>query len=1242
MKGNVKTSRTIRKAMAFVMAAALTVSSLVVSPSADAASKKAPKLAKSKKTLYYNKSGKKSFTLKLKKNKAKIKSVTWKTSKKSVAKLSKKKKTSVKVTAKKKGTAKIKAVVKYTLNGKSKKKTLTCTVKSKKYTKSSGDDSNNDTENPTQTPDTSATPTQAPTEQGTTIALSASSAAISTAAGKNTVTLKATVKVDGKEATDKTVTWTSSDEKVATVKDGVVTAVKEGKADITATVDTATATCKVTVDATAPKVKEVSIQDYKTIKVTFDEAVKGEASVKVTPRGSVTAENVTAALAEDGLSMTLTDSVSLKADNIYDIIINGLTDLAGNDIAKDTTTSVTKAKGVAVEFACKTVKAPTPNASNATEIYVSVKDQYGETFEGAAINANIASLTNLSVTAKIKATNYPLVASFNSTKGCVEIAYDAAMTNGKEIGITLVNKVDDKTSYTSELTTVLEYDKDYKGQAVDIAKVNVAQGATAMKDEGNYVYTMQDGTATYELKFTADLLDKYLYDAAAGKNVKYVISDTTVLAFVDNGKDVSTATSGADTAVTAYVRKPGTVKVTAYLMADDAKSKELNITINPVALSSLGVANANVQDGVNGEVKSIEITAGANTALKVEDLKADIASGASDCDSITFRKDDKTGKFYVDVKAKTTGKVNTIVFSISAGTVKSGPISFTSQPDTTKVGRIAITPFDANELTVGGEATTDYSVYNIHNENISALTSAPHFVFLNDRIAEVVSASNGKLTVKGVTKGSTRLTLDFNGLYADTTITVSDAAALKTVELSTYTTDVIAGDAADVEKAVKVTAKNQFGFDYKLTRSVIGGTKDDEVTVSADQSLNVKYYYYNATDKKYVEITDEKDSVNQIAAITVDYSAEVTSNRGGKVEFTSPKLDKDGKPAPAFSKVTLGVTVTPTRKAAKLEFDKATMVSAVSEVSKANALKVIDQYGKEIAVDGLLKYNEEPADVTLGSIASTWNATTKKYDVTAGSGKAGTYTIAVYADLNKNNKCDSGEPTASYSLVVGVAQDLVASVKIDKTVTVDDEKYAIGDGYKAYTDADSVMTLTYTAYDKDGNEVKVDDKDFNLVSWKLTAADGKVTTVSAGEAENEFKVATTAAGSVTAELIWENNPANVKDTLTIPVDCASPTPKTDTYKIYLSTDDKKADVKNGKGTVAVNADATFVVAVKDQYGKDYTGSDLVTNYLSGTPAIATVSTKDGNIVVHGVAKGNSVINVTLKGEQRYTIDITVS
>ena len=92
-----------------------------------------------------------------------------------------------------------------------------------------------------------------------------------------TSTLTATIKPDN--ATDKTATWTSSNDEVATVKDGKVTAVKEGTATITATAGDKTATCKVTVEKNFVEVTSITL-DKTTLTVTAGEEETLTATVK--------------------------------------------------------------------------------------------------------------------------------------------------------------------------------------------------------------------------------------------------------------------------------------------------------------------------------------------------------------------------------------------------------------------------------------------------------------------------------------------------------------------------------------------------------------------------------------------------------------------------------------------------------------------------------------------------------------------------------------------------------------------------------------------------------------------------------------------------------------------------------------------------------------------------------------------------------------------------------------------------
>ena len=80
---------------------------------------------------------------------------------------------------------------------------------------------------------------------------------------KPAATAKLAVTITPSEATTKTVTWTSSDDKVATVSDGTVNAVAVGTATITVKTDDGglTATCAVTVAEEAPESNDVVLEN---------------------------------------------------------------------------------------------------------------------------------------------------------------------------------------------------------------------------------------------------------------------------------------------------------------------------------------------------------------------------------------------------------------------------------------------------------------------------------------------------------------------------------------------------------------------------------------------------------------------------------------------------------------------------------------------------------------------------------------------------------------------------------------------------------------------------------------------------------------------------------------------------------------------------------------------------------------------------------------------------------------------
>lgn len=1329
-----KSSKTMRRALAALLAFAMSLSPVAVPATSDAAAKK-PALNAKKKTLFFNQAGKKSFTLKIKKNKnIKVKKTTWKTTNKKVVSISSKKKTAVKVTAKKAGKATIKATVNYTLKGskKVKKTTLKCKVTSKNYSapvqtvvpsaapsasasapaatatattsaaptnKPSAEPTAVPTSEPTTVPtaepttepttaptseptteptaaptsEPTAVPTAAPTEApvAETISVETADVTIGVAKDINTVTLSATVKdQNGTAMNDAVITWSSDKADIASVdKNGVVTGLKEGKAVITATCGKLKAVCNVTVDATAPEVKNITVSSSNTISVELSEAVSADkAIVNVYKDASKDALTTTGAtLSEDGKTLIVTNTSSLAAGT-YKIVLNGLADIAGNVIKEDTTVSVEKAKSYVAKFVQETMEAPADVA--ALKVYYTVVDQYGEEMTYAAVGDN----NEIKAAATISGTEYPLTANVTNDgtkKAYVSFEADDAIKEGKSIDITLtnVNTKDEKTTVVAgpDKFTVKVVKNEGVNKAIKFGSTDdivTAEDANMTNVKNTFVL---DPDGENEITVAPKYLDKFGYDVTADVEAKYVVSDENVLKAIDltDGKKAGVATF--------KLMKAGTANITIYMTSDETQSVTIPITVKPAKLRTITAAT--MAEAVNGESAKAEITLNPETTgLTASDLKYVVTEGADAVDSIKIaygtEKADKD-KIFVTASAKKNAKDNTIKFvvyygewdaakkAVKDGGVASDAITFTSKPST-DVKSIDIKEYAENKLTAGGSAQkTTYTVTNKYGEDITASTTVKASSS-NEKVATVegTPAKNGELNVTGIGEGKATITVSVAGQETKAgtlNVSVAAKACLNTLTLAETEKTIINKDDVNAVTYIAVSAKDQYTNDFALTKDAF----DASVKVTAPEGLKVSYYNYDAKTKKYTEAADS--TVVTHIGFAASYDADKLPAKAVEVKF---EKQNDAK----FADVKAAITVNADRKVSSITVGTDAQTALVGVATAANKITVKDQYDT-VKKDAKLEYvvlgSDGKATKDATAAFGTYDEDSKTYSVKVTAAKAGTYSVIVYVNDNTGSDATNGydakdTQAKAFTVTAGEPSDMIASIKLEKAVK--------GDYLKLDAkDTATTINVDYKAFDKAGNEIKLGD---TLAGMVLTASTSSKDLKLEVEKDNAKQLKVTAtADNVTSKidltLDYTANDSVEDATLSLPVSNTASAAKEDTYKIYKKAEydaavgnaDKLAklvEVKDASLSIAVG-DNAFVVVAKDQYGEDANvDTSKFYSVVSTNESFATVACEDEVITVtrkEGTAgsakatikveysKGNAV-NFEVKGIADKKIELT--
>ena len=1141
-----KTTGTFRRGIACAMAAALALSSLAQAPSSEAAGKKKPTLSVKKKTLYWNKSGSKNYTLKLKKNKVKtLVKTTWKTSKKSVVALSRKKDTSVRLTAKKKGTATITATVKYVPMGKWSIRTakLTCKVTSKEaapaktppvntepaqtpliiYTTMPAPPSQPvvtedpaDTPEPADTPDPDRTPgpgetadpdkSQEPTSTPdipdnstvTEVDLSAAEALLSMEQGRNTIVLTATAKdKNGNSLDNQTITWTSDNENVAAVKDGTVTAAGDGTAHITATVNHVTSQpCTVTVDTKKPFIESAELSDGRTFFVAFSEPVTGTPSVTVKTKDNTRVECASQTLSANGTSLVITCRNALSA-GIYELTVNGLEDPAGNKMEENSRISVERETSDPKGFLCKTEQVPAGQSS--FNVYFSVVDQYGEEY------CSLDVISKGTFTASAQTENgMPFKAQVNQQEGYVRVSGSAsAFTEGRKIKLTLTYSVSGETVVEENMTITL-VDAADKGKAVKIAGLNATSKTmdTSVFDDKT-VFQLSGTEEDNIFTLSSKLLDKFGYEAGPS-DVIYMIKDENILAFSGTDGAASDGIYTSSQPVTVQALKGGTTTITAYLASDDSKSFTITVTIKSTSLQKITVAD--LSEGINGKMSEAKITLiPAGTGLTKDDLHYRVTEGNERLKELVFVQE--SDGIYINITAVPDGEDEPIRFVVYSDGAESEELSYTSTPSLS-AAKIEIDDFKENTVTAGSTATTTYQILNRYDEDITnRIAKQPECGIQLPNIVKSASTgtsdSAGTLTIEAQNVGTSEVTLSMPGdssVNAKVIVTVVGAAYIKEIRFGEASMDgLMQADSSILY--IPVQAYDQYGNEYDAFTSNAAKEdsldikiNDDSITASSIVTAN----WYKDIDSSDV-ITPSTNNFSKIGAIGLKWTdpAKVSLKPGEvlNISITSSRKDFEIKSYPLPIKAKAEVS--------RMEFSS-DIQAALPGANVKNTVKLIDQYGTEVDISKLASQSLavtilDETGVKSSDLVPDIDASDISFPISSSMNTKKEYTVQVYikTENDANPSYEAATVKGSYKLLVDSADNLLQEIEISDTAikTTTKQEISLNSHYVSLADTGTQLTFDcnmYTHYQ--GKDVELAWKDSTGVSvfgpnnliWKVT------------------------------------------------------------------------------------------------------------------------------------------------------------
>ena len=384
-----------------------------------------------------------------------------------------------------------------------------------------------------------------------------------------TATLVATVEPDN--ATNKQVTWESSDESIVTVSpNGLVSAISVGSATITVTTVSGehTATCNVTVSDHTPIVTSVTLsQNSANLDIDRIDEVQLTATVNglYDPPASVTwetSDESVATVSDNGLVRAVASgSATITATSTYDDNISATCTITVSDSAVYTDTLIYSKIGYSGTSGYSD-KTDVKDVTNTTYYFNSCKNSSGyiqirsSDNSGIVSTSSVGALVNISITFNSNASNAGKKIDVYGNDNPYTGPTNLYSKESDVLGTKIATFEYDSNSRTVSQSVSLEDRYLYVGVRSSSGAVWLDEVSFSWKDPGVYVATtglsLDKDSVTIGMNETTSLTPTVSPDDATFKGVTWTSSDERVA--IVNSEGVVTGVSAGSATITAETK----------------------------------------------------------------------------------------------------------------------------------------------------------------------------------------------------------------------------------------------------------------------------------------------------------------------------------------------------------------------------------------------------------------------------------------------------------------------------------------------------------------------------------------------------------------------------------------------------------------------------------------------------------------------------------------------------------------